>query len=170
MKAVPAKRQRPWYRQPLVWMIIAIPASSVVVGVIMIMLAVASDDGLVVDDYYKRGLEINRDLKRDRRAALLGLNAELVFDAGSRQVQVQIKSRDTRAVLPPRLTLRLVHPTRAGLDRVVELKAFAKARYAGKLERLEPGHWHLQLETGSWRVVGRMPVPGTGLSDLSPSV
>ena len=44
-----------WKREPLVWMLIAIPFSAVVMGVVMITLAIQSSSGLVVDDYYKKG-------------------------------------------------------------------------------------------------------------------
>lgn len=160
---------RAWYRHPLVWMIIAIPGSAVLVGIAMLVLAAASYDGLVVDDYYKRGLEINRDLERDRAAATLGLSAGVVYDANNQTVRVEVVSANPRPLLPERLTLRLVHPTRSGLDRVVELRPAGNGTYLGKLSGLEAGRWHLQLETASWRIVGRMPVPGTGLSDLSPA-
>ncbi|MDH3316040.1 MAG: FixH family protein [Gammaproteobacteria bacterium] len=161
---------RAWYRHPLVWMIIAIPGSAVLVGIAMLVLAAASYDGLVVDDYYKRGLEINRDLERDRAAASLGLSAGVVFDASNQTIRVGLISGNSRALLPDRLTLRLVHPTRSGLDQIVDLRLAGGGRYSGTLAGLESGHWHLQLETASWRLVGRMPVPGTGLSDLSPGV
>lgn len=161
---------RAWYRQPLVWMIIAIPGSAVLVGVAMLVLAAASYDGLVVDDYYKRGLEINRDLERDRTAASLGLSAGVVFDASNQTIRVDVVAGNSPALLPDRLTLRLLHPTRSGLDQIVDLRPAGDGRYLGKLSGLEAGHWHLQLETAAWRIVGRMPVPGTGLSDLSPAV
>jgi hypothetical protein len=161
---------RPWYRQPLVWMLIAVPASSVVFGIVMLVLAVSSDDGLVVDDYYRRGLEINRDLARDRAAARLGLSAGVRFEPRDQLVRVDVSARDSGALLPDRLTLRLVHPTRSGLDRLVELSNSGSGRYSGHVGRLEAGDWHLHLETDSWRILGRMPVPGTGLSDLSPAV
>ena len=70
----------PWYKYKLVWMIIAIPAASVIAGINMIYLAVNTDDGLVADDYYKEGMAINQNLKRDRTAAELGLGAELVIE------------------------------------------------------------------------------------------
>jgi hypothetical protein len=162
--------ERPWYRQPLVWMLIAIPASSVLFGIVMLLLAVYSDDGLVVDDYYRRGLEINRELARDRTAARLGLDAAVAFDPRNQVIRAEVSARDPGALLPNRLTLRLVHPTRSGLDRVVELRISGMGRYSGNLDRLEDGDWHLQLETDSWRILGRMPVPGTGLSELSPAV
>ena len=163
-------RERSWYRQPLVWMLIAIPGSAVLFGFAMLVIAVVSYDGLVVDDYYKRGLEINRDLDRDRAAARLGMSAGVSFDARTSNVRVELISGSSDVQLPSRLSLRLVHPTRAGLDRVVELRALGQGHYSGRVGRLEAGHWHLHLETESWRILGRMPLPGTGLSDLSPAV
>lgn len=169
--SVPNRNLRPpWYRQPLVWMLIAIPASSVSFGIVMFVLAVVSYDGLVVDDYYKRGLEINRDLARDRAAARLGLSAGVTFDSQNRTLRVDLAAQSSQTEwLPAKLTLRLVHPTRSGLDRVVELRSYGKGVYSGNLDGLEAGHWHLHLETESWRILGRMLVPGTGLSDLSPA-
>ena len=47
-----------WYRMPLVWMLILIPGSAVIMGVVMIWLAISNEDGLVADDYYKQGKTI----------------------------------------------------------------------------------------------------------------
>lgn len=69
-----------WYREPWLWLVILIPASAVVMGILAISLSFVSYDGLVVDDYYKRGLEINRDLARDRAAANYALGARVVLD------------------------------------------------------------------------------------------
>ena len=40
----------PWYRYPMVWMIVGIPFAAVIMGVIMIWLAITTDDGLVADE------------------------------------------------------------------------------------------------------------------------
>ncbi len=80
MKTTMSKQSRPWYRQPLVWMIIAIPLSAVIAGIYTFRLAVISDDGLVVDDYYRKGKEINLDLSRDKAALAHGLNADIRID------------------------------------------------------------------------------------------
>ena len=74
-KASLSEHSRNWHKQPMVWMIITIPAISVIVGMLMLMLAIRSDDGLVVDDYYQHGKEINRVLERDQLAAEYGLQA-----------------------------------------------------------------------------------------------
>ncbi len=72
----------PWYRDRWPWLLIAGPGIVVVAGFVTLWLAIASDDGLVADDYYKRGLAINRVLERTQRAAALGLLATVDVDAG----------------------------------------------------------------------------------------
>ncbi len=169
MVADTPKTIRVWYRQPFVWMLVAIPASSVVMGVVMLTLSIVSYDGLVVDDYYKRGLEINREIRRDTAAASLGLRAGIAVHPGRRLVEVTLSSRRTPAGFPQRLKLRLLHPTRSGFDQLITLEHVENGRYAGPVGRLEPGDWHLHLETQEWRLLGRMPVPGTGRADLAPA-
>ena len=75
---------RHWMREPLVWLLIAIPSSAVIMGVVMITLALQSWSGLVVDDYYRKGKQINRVLARDRLAYELGLAAGLRLDNASK--------------------------------------------------------------------------------------
>ena len=57
-----SSRASPWHREPLVWMVLATPAAAGVVGAVMLMLANVTWDGLVADDYNRRGMEINRAL------------------------------------------------------------------------------------------------------------
>ncbi len=83
------EHSKPWHKYPLVWMMIAIPFSAVIMGVVMIWLAIDTDDGLVADDYYKQGLEINRVISRDKKAAELGLSAIIEFDNSTRIIRIQ---------------------------------------------------------------------------------
>ena len=55
---------RAWYREPLVWLLISFPLTAVIAGFFTLYLAIISSDGLVVDDYYHRGKEINKSLAR----------------------------------------------------------------------------------------------------------
>ena len=54
---------KPWYKEPWPWVLIAIPFSAVIMGVVLITLALESEDGLVVDDYYWKGKQINQVLE-----------------------------------------------------------------------------------------------------------
>lgn len=56
----------PWWKYGLVWLLIAGPAAVIVAGIATIWIAVASPDPLVAHDYYRRGIEINKQLARER--------------------------------------------------------------------------------------------------------
>jgi uncharacterized protein len=51
---------RPWYREPWPWILMAGPAAVVVAGAVTMVLAVATNDPLVAEDYYRRGIELSR--------------------------------------------------------------------------------------------------------------
>jgi hypothetical protein len=148
-----------WYREPFVWMLILIPLAAVVGGVTTLVLAIQSDDGLVVDDYYWRGKEINRVLSRDRAAAIKAINAELSFDFSRGIVRVELRARDG-VNLPDTVHFALLHATRAGLDRALELNRTPEGSYHGLLPVLASGRWYLQIEAEDWRLTGAMRVPG----------
>ena len=83
--------KRPWYREPWVWLMIAFPMTAVIAGMTTIYLAVSTADGLVVDDYYKRGKAINMDLARDAAAARYQLKASIDIDLQDNSVQLLLE-------------------------------------------------------------------------------
>jgi uncharacterized protein len=60
----------PWWRFPLVWMVIAGPAAVVVAGIATVWIAVRTPDPVVAEDYYRRGIQINQTLAEQRKALL----------------------------------------------------------------------------------------------------
>ena len=66
----------PWWRHGHVWLLIAGPAVVVVAGVATILIALRHPDPVLAEDYYRRGIEINRTLARDKALmpALQGRN------------------------------------------------------------------------------------------------
>jgi len=57
---------KPWWQYGHVWLIIAGPAAVVVAGFITLAIAIRVPDPVVADDYYRRGLEINKTLAAER--------------------------------------------------------------------------------------------------------
>jgi hypothetical protein len=149
--------QHPWYRHPWVWLLIALPLSAVIGGIITIYLAVTTSDGLVVDDYYRHGKAINRVLARDRAAAEHGLEARIALDVATNTAAVQLVSRE--AVLPQALTLVFLHPTTKGHDQQVRLTATDGEHYSGRFDDLRRGDWYVQLAADDWRLSGRIRIP-----------
>ena len=157
-----------WYTQPLVWMLIAIPASAVVMGAVMIRLAVSTDDGLVIDDYYRYGKEINLVLARDQAAAARGLDGVIALEDGTGAVYLALSAALEDA--PNTLELRLLHATRQGFDQRIALHRNAPDHYEGVLDQsLAPGNWTLELSTSVWRITGRMRAPQQRSARLTPN-
>ncbi|MBL8449136.1 MAG: hypothetical protein E6Q99_06975 [Elusimicrobia bacterium] len=143
----------PWYRERWPWILMAGPLAVVIAGAVTLWLAVRSFDGLVEDDYYKQGLEVNRRLQRDHKASDLGLAADLMV-SGS-QVRVIVLAR-APAQLPATLNAKFIHPTQSGQDRQAVLAAEGQGLYGGKLSAEISGRWIVTLEEpgGSWRLQG----------------
>lgn len=150
---------RPWYREPWVWLLILFPATAVVGGLITIYIAVTTSDGLVVDDYYKRGKAINRDLARDYAAAGHQLTAHLDIDLSRNQVVLGLQARDY--ALPDAIRLSFLHPTRKGQDQQTTLQRGDDGSYTGPVDELARGNWYLQLEADDWRLSGVVQLPQT---------
>lgn len=143
-------RAKPWYKEPWPWLLMAGPAIVVIAGLATAFLAVSTDDGVVADDYYKRGLVINRVLEREQRAAALGLGAIVsIGDDGAVRADVHWNGD---AAAPDAMTLKVSHATRAGMDRRAPLARGADGAYYGRLEPPPAGRWLVMLETDAWRL------------------
>jgi len=159
---------RAWYREPLVWLIIAFPLAAVIGGIATYIIADRTRDGLVVDDYYKKGKEINLVLARDQAAMRLGLAGRIRLDSKSHQVILELHSRSATR-LPDTATLSWLHATRSGFDRVQTLRRSSDGRDHTDLPELAPGHWYVQLEAQDWRIQGELHAPAETRLELRPS-
>jgi hypothetical protein len=139
-------------------MLIAIPLSSVLAGIVMLWLAITNEDGLVVDDYYKRGLEINRTLERDAAAAGHALTSELRFVTATDQILATIEAADGFEY-PEDIMLGVYHSVKTGFDKEVALARISDKVYAGPAPELIPGRWYLGLYTERWRITGQLTWP-----------
>jgi hypothetical protein len=141
-----------WYRQRWPWLLMAGPGLVVVASLYTGWLAVTSDDGVVADDYYKRGLSINRRLERVDRATELQLTATV--DVGrDGEIQVALASPSMNPETTPAvIRVAIAHPTRAGLDRQAELVRGRDGRYSGHVGSVPPGRWLVIVETDTWRL------------------
>jgi hypothetical protein len=142
-----------WYREPWPWLLMMGPAIVIVAGFYTLWLAIQSNDGLVADDYYKRGLAINQTLSRAQRAEQLALSARVELAVDSARIRVVLTGA---GVMPPVLRLRLVHPTQAVADQFVELHAVAPGEYAGTRAAAAAGRRVMLLEDveRTWRLAG----------------
>ena len=147
-----------WYKNHYVWMVICFPLTAVIAGIITIRLAVISDDGLVTDDYYKKGLEINRVLERDRAATDLGLKASINLDQETAHTRVLLTG-NAQFEAPQTLQVKFLNATRKGFDQTVELSLMNGNTYQGELPELPIGNWYVQIEADNWRLLESISTP-----------
>jgi len=145
-----AAPRTPWHRQRWPWFLMLGPGIVVVAGFATLWIAFRSDDGLVADDYYRQGLAINQTLDRTARSAALGLHAAV--DVASDGAATVVLTAARTDALPAIVRLRLIHPTRAGLDRTGDLVLGPDGRYRGKLDAVPPGRRLVVIESEDWRL------------------
>ena len=126
----------------------------------MLWIAISSNDGLVFDDYHQQGKRINRVLERDATASDLGIGAIIELSPESNSLTLHLSYRRPLK-LPDILSLRFLHPTRAGEDVYLLLRRTGADEYLGNFPRLSAGKWIVQLETGEWRINGFARLPGS---------
>ena len=141
-------RSKPWHREPWPWILMSAPAAAIVAGAATLWIAVASADGVVAEDYYRRGLAINQDLGREEAAAKRGIDARVTLEAG--RLRVGITGADPEAIFG-----QLVHATRAGHDQRLRLARVAPGLYEASVAELPAGRWRVVLEDPrrEWRLV-----------------
>lgn len=160
-KSVNTADLRPWYREPWPWLLAAGPFIVVVAGIYTAWLAVISNDGLVTDDYYRKGLSANQTIARSELASKLGLVAGVRISGDT--LTVQLTSADKSFLMPPTLAVTISHPTRAGLDQSRVL-AGKGDRYSGEVRLPAAGHWLVLVEDErkTWRLMGNVILPANG--------
>jgi hypothetical protein len=143
-------RQEPW-----VWLVVGIPALTVVAGLFTWWIAAQRVDSDVADQHYKRGLAINRVLEREQAAQQAGIGADLEFGPDG---QLVLRLHTLAGVAHPEaLQMLLTHPVDARRDLRLALIMSPDGRYRASLNeaaREFAGQWGITIEGPGWRITG----------------
>jgi len=152
---------KPWYREPWPWILAAGPFIVVIAGLTTAWIAIKTNDGLVTEDYYKKGLAANQTIAQSERAIKAGLTAGVHVTADV--LTVSLQAADAKFVMPPTLLVTISHPTRAGLDQT-RLMTRNVDKYAAEFRLPAAGHWLVLVEdeAKTWRLLGNVVLPAQG--------
>ena len=147
--------KQPFWKTPIMWLVLGLPLASVIAGVTLVVIATRSGGADVVTQDVRRISQIQiADLAPDERARKLGLSAVLRADEGV--VEVIPATGDFERDVPLRVLLR--HPSQGREDLAMELEP---SETGWRLrQELDHGHdWIVELSPadGSWRLYGRLP-------------
>jgi hypothetical protein len=159
---LPAVDTAPWYRQFWPWFLIAGPLIVVIAATFTAWLAISTSDGLVAEEYYKEGLKASETIAQDARARAQGIAATLSF--GEHAIHVRLAGRqESGFTMPPVVKVTLSHPTRAGVDQILNLTRNGDS-YDGELRLPRSGHWLILIEddSKSWRLMASVQLPAAG--------
>jgi len=150
----PERPARPAWREPMVWLVFAIPAASVVAAFALLAAAARSPgtDDAVADAVQRTAQVQVADLGPDANARALGLVAAVRVAGDTIEVLPVAGTFDRAAPL----TLALHHPARADSDRKLVL-APTEAGWQATLKLDRAHDWNVQLTPadGHWRLQGR---------------
>lgn len=158
-------QSRPWWKEPMVWLIAGLPAIAVVASFITYFIAAHDPDSLVTVGYRKEGFAVVAPpTPADEKAAALGLSARMY----ARDGQIEVVLRGQPADAPKQLALSIEHPGRENQDIHIllaqgrELSYIAPAPVMGSGKRILV----LEPEDRAWRIRGQWMAPFSGMTEL----
>ena len=166
MMALDPQTERPWWKEPMVWLIAGLPATAVIAGFTTYFIAAHEPDSLVRAEFRKEGFAlVEKTTAADTLAAELGLVARMAADNG--RLEVSLKGR--LSTPPERVALTIIHPTRESRDVALVLARSGGDSYGASLPDVGNGKRILVLEAQdrAWRITGQWMAPFSGMTELT---
>lgn len=151
----------PWYKQFWPWFILSPLLIVICAGFWMLYIAIVTNDGVIIDNFYKDGLGIEVRTEQDGVARKLGLQGDLHW-AGQ---DLELSLTGVMTGYPDQLSLLIVYPTKSSRDINVILEHQGAGLYSGLITEKTSGSRQIQLEPVSekgdsmWRLHAKTVVP-----------
>ena len=150
---------KPWYKQFWPWVIIGLPTSVVIASIVTYFIALDGIDSVVSNDSYKEGLAINTDLTLDKKAAEMGLVADVEITADSTVVlKLSAKDAQTLKSMESRpIQFELENLSFQANNLTAVLIHAESGEWRGKLSgQVSKATWNARVLGGDWRITQRV--------------
>jgi len=170
----PGADNTPWWREGMVWLIIALPVSAVLASLATVYIAAREADDLVTTGYSKTGMAVEVQQSALEQARKLGLAGNLRYQNGLLTLRLTPtpaagESLSSQGLVIGELALHVVHPTLADLDQKIALQPLEQGQYQARIDLTGEGKRHLILEPAdrSWQLQGEWHAPFKEETSLS---
>lgn len=166
-----SKNTGPGYKQPWFWFLMAPLVLVFFMGFTMLYLSIVSNDGVIVDNFYKDGLAINTREQQDMNARELELKANLNLEHTVANLTLEGLIQDEHY----KLWLHIVHPTKESLDIRIPLQQSGNL-YTGALPHVLSGRYSIMItpdlmpnDPKMWRLHADTMLPLDNNLNLTPN-
>lgn len=139
------------WKNPLVIFWFAILLTVLMVNFFMVSMAVVTNPGLVIDDYYERGKNhaeiMAKRIESEKLGWQLDVDMPLMVEGKSQQVKLSVKDKQDNALNVESATLYFYRPSDRNLDGSIVLSPTSKSGdYIAELSLPLKGKWDLIVE------------------------
>lgn len=147
-----------WYKEPWMLVVLGGPLIVVIAAIFTFYLAWQDSDNVLSRDYYKQGLNIDKDIQRDARAAEYKLVAGLKIDTAAGKALLHLEGANS---LPASVQLILSAATRASEYEAVQKITLSQTNggnYEGIIKIPSAADntslqlWHVKIQGADWRL------------------
>jgi len=147
-----------WYKEPWMLLVVGGPVVVVIAAIITGFIAWQGEDKVISKDYYKRGLNINKDIYRDAKANEYKMLAKAQLDGVTGKVLLQLEGKTQ---LPASALLSVSTSSRTSVYEQIQKISLSQVQpgiYEGTLkmpsttDSASLALWHVQIEAADWRL------------------
>jgi hypothetical protein len=147
-----------WYKEPWMLLVLGGPLIVVIAAIITFYLAWHDSDNVRSKDYYRQGLNVDKDIRRDAKASEYKMRANVKIDTDARKVLLHLEGKIN---LPASLQLNISSYARASEYENIQkitLTQSSSGNYEGIIKIPSPAEtanlklWHVKIEGADWRL------------------
>lgn len=154
-----------WYKEPWMLLVLGGPLIVVIAAIITFYLAWHGSDNVLTKDYYRQGLNIDKDIRRDAKAAEYNMHASIKIDADAGKVLLHLEGK---ATLPASVQMSIASPSSTSEYENIQkitLSQTSSGNYEGPIKATTPSGnlnqklWHIKIEGTDWRLTSAWQNP-----------
>ncbi len=130
------------------------------VNILLIYLSIKTNDGLVEENYYTRGLNYQEEINNENTQKKL--DWKVVFDNKSNLYKVSVIDKKAKPIKDAKVNLVFFRPTQSGFDKTLKLNEISLGTYQSEIQLPLKGIWdiiiNIEKGTDKWKKKQRITV------------